>query len=132
MALNCGIGNDTADRQSAEHSDLDAARDRLHDFVNQRVRELQLLTRWPLLSFPKSKEQLQELQEDLGAEVRSLRVRLILTILAAEGCNPWEILGEEGSAVLSLPELPAMVRKDLLGPMELLLALAGQMGKVGR
>lgn len=34
--------------QDAKHAVLDTAQKRLHDFVLLRLRELQLLTRWPL------------------------------------------------------------------------------------
>ena len=44
--------------------------------------------------------------------------------------SPWTLLGEKGAEALELPVLPAQVRRDLLGPMEILLALAGQMGRV--
>ena len=44
--------------------------------------------------------------------------------------SPWDLLGEFSSEVLDLPSLHSMIRKDVLGPMEILLALAGQMGRV--
>jgi len=44
--------------------------------------------------------------------------------------SPWTLLGEKGKEALALPSLPAMVRRDLIGPMEILLALAGQIGRV--
>ena len=61
---------------------------------------------------------------------------LVMLLMSNARCagpqeSPWSLLGEHSAEALDLPELPALVRRDLLGPMELLMALAGQMGRVG-
>lgn len=51
--------------------------------------------------------------------------------LTDSGEPPWSIVGEAETLAQELPYLPELLRKDLWGVTELLLALAGQLGKVG-
>lgn len=51
--------------------------------------------------------------------------------LTDAGEPPWSIVGEAETLAQELPYLPELLRKDLWGATELLLALAGQLGKVG-
>lgn len=47
----------------------------------------------------------------------------------AEG-ELWQALGMPNSPFESLPELPDLIRRDLFGPLDLLLALAGHLARV--
>jgi hypothetical protein len=58
-----------------------------------------------------------------------LPVACIAEDTGAEG-ELWQALGMPGSPFESLPELPDLIRRDLFGPLDLLLALAGHLARV--
>jgi len=95
----------------SKHPQLLEARCQLISYMAQRTRELQLLADWPLVRPRRSALQLEALRRTVGT------------------CDPWEQIGERGSVLLELPQLPGLVRREVLGPMELLLVMAGQLDK---
>ncbi|KAJ9506421.1 hypothetical protein QJQ45_004919 [Haematococcus lacustris] len=96
-----------------QHPDLARARHQLQATVTNRVLQLQLLADWPLALPRRSPAAVQRLLEE--AEERGV-----------EGAA-WQALGLPDSPLLLLPELPELVRKDVLGSLDLLLALAGHL-----
>ncbi|GAX73915.1 hypothetical protein CEUSTIGMA_g1365.t1 [Chlamydomonas eustigma] len=93
------------------HSGLKQAQMKAQAFFCQKLREIQLLTHWTLTPTLRPQSHVDQICDVL------------------ESPQPWDVLGEEGSAVLGIPQLPSMVKKDLIGHIELLLALAGQLNK---